>query len=102
MIGETLLIVVEEDNRNDPRAVAVVKSGVVVDHMPREAARTVYFFLRRGGTGTCDLTGRRRKGKGLEVPCMYTSPVSCACMKLLKSLLSDGRSPILHASSWPY
>ena len=72
-MGERLQVEVEEDNSNDARAVAVQKCGVVVGHLPRETARIVWYFLKRGGLGWCEITGRRKKGKGLEVPCVYTS-----------------------------
>ena len=45
VVGEKLQIDVEEDNDNDPRAVAVLRSGVVVGHLPRETARTVYYVV---------------------------------------------------------
>ena len=41
VVGEKLLIDVEEDNDNDPRAVAMLRSGVVVGHLPRKTARTI-------------------------------------------------------------
>ena len=72
MLGERLQIEVEEGNRNDARAVAVQKRGMVVGHLPRETAKVVWYFLKRGGSGWCEITGRKKKGIGLEVPCVYT------------------------------
>ncbi len=37
------------DNESDPRAVAVLKHGVIVGHLPRKTARTVWLFLKQGG-----------------------------------------------------
>ena len=37
-LGEQLRIQREENNENDPRAVAVMKDSVVVGHLPRESA----------------------------------------------------------------
>ena len=49
MLGERLQIEIEKDNRSDARAVAVQKGGMVVGHLPRETAKVVWYFLRRGG-----------------------------------------------------
>ena len=51
MLGERLLIELEETNSNDARAIAVQKDGVVVGHLPRETARIVWYFLKQGGSG---------------------------------------------------
>ena len=72
VMGEKLALKAEDDNSSDARAVAVCKNGDVVGHVPRESAKTVWFFLKRGGNGECAISGRRKKGKGLEVPCTYT------------------------------
>ena len=61
-VGEQLQLKHEEDNSNDVRAVAIAKDGIIVGHLPRELARTVCFF-KRGGTGRCEITGKRKKGK---------------------------------------
>ena len=50
MVGEKVDVDIEEDNAADPRAVAVRKCGVVVGPVPREAARTMWYFLKRGAT----------------------------------------------------
>ena len=55
MLGEKLQIAIEDDNSNDARAVAVQKHGMVVGHLPRETAKVVWYFLRRGGSGWCNL-----------------------------------------------
>ena len=46
---------IEEGNPNNPRAVTVRNCGIV-GHVPREAARTVWYFLKRGGSGWCEIT----------------------------------------------
>ena len=99
VVGEKLPISLEEDNENDPRAVAVLNCGVVVGHLPREKARTVWYFLKRGGSGTCEITGRRKKGKGLEVPCVYTFSGPSKLLKKLESILQTCHSS---AHSCPY
>ena len=62
----------------------------LVDHLPREPARIVWYFLKRGGNGCCEVTGRRKKDKGLEVPCVYTYSGPNKLVKKLKTLLATG------------
>ncbi len=42
-VGEQLQLRPEEDNESDPRAVAILKHGVIVGHLPRKTARTVWW-----------------------------------------------------------
>ena len=86
-VGEKLQIKREENNENDLRTVAVLKDSAIVGHLLREIARNV-FFLARGGTGECEITGRRKKGKGLGVLCVYTFRGPNKLIKRLESLLS--------------
>ncbi len=95
-IGEQLQLRPEENNENDPRA---VKHGVIVGHLPRKTARTVWFFLKRGGAGECEITGRRRRGKGLEVPCVYRFSGPYKLVKKLESLQKESINTVF---SCPY
>ncbi len=52
-------------------AAGVLKDGMTVGHVPREVSRIFTFFMRHGGTITCEITGHRKFGNGLEVPCCY-------------------------------
>ena len=72
MIGEILEVQREPENEHDRRAVCLLKSGTIVGHVPREIFRIFWFFLGHGGRISCEVTGRRKHGKGLEVPCVYT------------------------------
>ena len=63
----------------------------MVGHLPRETAKIVWFFLRRGGSGWCKITGRRKKGIGLEVPCVYTFSGPHKLVKKLEVLLMKCR-----------
>ena len=36
---------IEEDDANDPRAVEFRRCGVIASYVPREAARTVWYFF---------------------------------------------------------
>ena len=38
-------------------------------------------FIEKGGVVTCTVTGRHKKGKGLEVPCVY-------CLEAKKILMT--------------
>ena len=70
--GEILLIRKEAGNVHDRRTVALLKAdGTVVGHVPREVSRIFWHYLGHSGTITCEVTGRRKYGKGLEVPCVY-------------------------------
>ena len=55
--------------------VAVVKANITVGHVPRKISSVCSIFLRRGGSITCQVTGRRRFSEdlsqgGLEIPCV--------------------------------
>ena len=70
VIGETLTLQREDGNLEDEYAVAIMKTGTVVGHVPRELSR-IFFFLQHSGTIQCIITGHRKRGLGLEVPCSY-------------------------------
>ena len=61
----------EPGNLHDRRAVAVHLDGVVVGHVPCEISKILWFFLKHDGKIMCEITGRRKRGNGLEVPCVY-------------------------------
>ena len=71
--GEILEAARERGNRHDRHAVSLLKADVIVGHVPRQLSRVLFFFLSHGGKITCEVTGRRKFGNGLEVPCTYTS-----------------------------
>ena len=77
VVGEVLGCTGEPGNRKDSYAVAVCKDSATVGHLPRKYARCFSIFLRRGGTISCEITGRRKYSRdlpqgGLEVPCVLT------------------------------
>ena len=61
----------EDENSNDRHAVAVVIDSCVVGHLPREYSSIAWHFLQHGGKISCDITGKRRRGVGLVMPCVY-------------------------------
>ena len=83
----------EERNEEDRYAVAILKDGgVVVGHVPHSFSRTFYFFLGQGGSIECKITGHRKFGNGLEVPCMYTLSGKLKYIKRLVMLLTKADS----------
>ena len=75
--GETLNCVRETVNQHDPYAVAVVKDGATVGHVPRMISALCSLFIRRGGTISCTVDGTRRYSRdlpqgGMEIPCLLT------------------------------
>ena len=75
-IGEELPVQREVSNIHDDFAVAVLKNGNTVGHVPREISRVCWYFLHKSGSEmTCIVNGDRRRsevdGKGLVVLCVY-------------------------------
>ena len=74
-VGEVLLLQREPDNGEDKLAVAVLKSGRVVGHAPKNLAPVFSPFLRRScNKAVVQITGERVNrgaGYGLEAPCVY-------------------------------
>ena len=86
--GEMLLVRKEPANTHDRRAVVIVTSEqTVVGHVPREVANIFWCFLGRGGTITCEVTGHRTRGNGLEVLCQYRLQGKEKMVRKLKTLL---------------
>ena len=93
-VGEELSCVREVGNYRDPFAVAVVKSGVVVGHIPRKISSACSMFLRQGGTIDCRVTGGRRFSEdlpqgGLEIPCTITLRGTDSDIDKVKRLLNE-------------
>lgn len=99
VIGEELVVIAEDDNEHDDYAVAVIKDGCVVGHVPRSISKVSWFFLKRGSHTLCRVTGNRKRGVGLEVPCVYTYSGSTKNVEKLKRLLDD--SEITNTLSLP-
>ena len=67
-VGETLRVEQEAHNPEDRFA---VKAGAIVSHVPREISSIVWYFMEHDGIVSCEVTGHRKHGVGLEVPCYY-------------------------------
>ncbi len=85
-MGEELTVRIDDNNEHDQYAVDVVKDDVVVGHVPQEVTRVSYYFIRHGGQMKCQITGRRKLGKGLVVPCIYCYSGPSRILKKLKTL----------------
>ena len=69
-------------------AVAVLKSGIIIGHLPRKISTLCSIFLRRGGSIHC-VTGRRRYSSdlpqgGMEIPCSLHFKGAAKDMKKVK------------------
>ena len=73
--GEVLQCGRERSNLRDPFAVALVKNGTIVEHMPKKLSALSSVFLCSGSI-ECQLTGSKKFLRdlpqgGLEIPCKY-------------------------------
>ena len=65
-------------NAHDQYAITVLEDNTLctVGHLPMEMSRECYYFIRRGGKISVEVTGPRQKsvteGKGMEIPCILT------------------------------
>ena len=67
MKGDILEVQREPENEYYHRAVCLIKSGTIIDHVPRELSTLFWFFLGCcSGKISCEVTGRRKHDKGQE------------------------------------
>lgn len=79
----------EPVNIDDPFAVAVMKNGKIVGHVPRKIFSVCSLFLDRNGSITCRVTGHRRYSHylpqgGMENPCTLLLKKNLSMQKKLK------------------
>ena len=75
VLDEILVCDREIANRHDPFAIKVLKSGAIVGHLPKKISSICSLFIRRGGSISCRVTGKRRYScdliqGGMEIPCL--------------------------------
>jgi hypothetical protein len=87
-VEEELFVRTEDENKHDRHAVAIIKDNSAVGHMPRSLLPVSWFLIKRGGTVNCEVTGHRKFGVGLEVPCVYTYKGTKKTIKKLRKLIS--------------
>ena len=68
-------------------------------HVPREFSRVFWHFLNHGGKVSCEVTGKRKHGKGLEVPCVYKFLGSEKMIMNMKDVLYE-KSPRTTSNSF--
>ncbi len=56
-IGDHFDLEIEENNRHDRFAVAIIVDESIVGHVPKEFSKIVYYFLRNG----CHWNSRRKE-----------------------------------------
>jgi hypothetical protein len=64
----------DSSNLRDRYAVAVMKNGTIVDHLPMKVSCVCSLLLRSGWSITCTVVGTRRYSLdlpqgGMEIPC---------------------------------
>ena len=72
-IGEMLPAEIEEGNLYDRYAVSLIRDRKIVRHMLCSISKVSWHFLKHGGKIKCEVTSKRKKGNGLEVPCQRFS-----------------------------
>ena len=86
-----LLLKREPENTEDKFAVAVIKSGTVVGHVPKTLAPVISQFLKRDcNKGVVNITGTRINrggGFGLEAPCIFRLYGPEAYLRRLKEIV---------------
>ena len=92
-IGEVLLLQREPNNPEDKFAVAVIRRGNIIGHLPFSLAPVVSAFLRRDvNKGLVEVKGmkvNRGAGYGLEIPCTYHFYGSKSFIHKLNQLVAD-------------
>ena len=96
VVGETLQVCREPSNSYDVYAVSVEKEEHTVGHVPREVSRVFSIFLLQGGNISCEVTGHRKFGKGLEVPCCYKLTGGEKIIRKAKKTLTRKKSTAKH------
>ena len=59
----------------------------VIGHVPREVSRVFLHYLGHSGSISCEVTGRRKYGKILEVPCMFKFLGSEKMVQKMRSIM---------------
>lgn len=94
-IGEVLPLERDPTNPEDKCAVAIIRCGQTVGHIPFNLAPVVSAFLKRSmNKGLVEVTGNkvnRGAGYGLEIPCKYQFFGSNLYIERLKTTVEKQR-----------
>ena len=70
--GQHLNCLPDGDNQYDANAVALIRHGEIVGHVPAELCAMLFSYIVAGGRVKARVTGRPfNRGKGMEVPATY-------------------------------
>ena len=59
-IGDVFKLEIEEANRHNRYAVAVIVDEEIVSHVPREISKIIYYFIRNQGIATGEVQGNKK------------------------------------------
>ena len=94
-VGEVLLLQREPTNFKDSQAVAIMKSTLIVGHVPASLSALFSHFLSRTcNKATVEITGskvNRGAGYGLEIPCKYRLYGPKAYLERLEKIITNQR-----------
>ena len=92
-VGEVLLLQREPTNVKDSQAVCVMKSTLVVGHVPQNfSALFSHFLSRTCNKGVAEVVGNkvnRGAGYGLEIPCKYCLYGPAPYLDRLKQVIGE-------------
>ena len=71
LVGEMLTL--EREEGNNKFAVSLLKNATVVGHVPEEFSRVFWHFLSHKRIITCELTGQKKCGNGLDTHSLHSS-----------------------------
>ena len=90
-IGGSFGSKIDENNRYDRFAVAVIVNDNTVGHVPKEISKIVYYFIRNNGAVTGTVDGRTKRSsvqdKRLELSCTYHFSAGPRTIRKLRRLL---------------
>uniref|UniRef100_A0A1X7VJY3 HIRAN domain-containing protein n=1 Tax=Amphimedon queenslandica TaxID=400682 RepID=A0A1X7VJY3_AMPQE len=89
VFGEILSATRKEDNSFDKHAVAILKDGLIVGHLPKEFSRVSSYFLLQEGQMEAHVNGKKDNWKGLEVPFVYIFTAKKKRIDRIKQLLNS-------------
>jgi hypothetical protein len=95
--GDILPLAREPNNSTDKLAVAVIKNGDVVGHVPYNLVPTLSLFLKRDFNKAVVKGDRvnRGAGYGLKVPCIYRLNGPEAYLHKVREVLQDLHAVVL-------
>ena len=88
-LAQEFLVEPENNNEHDIYTVCMKKDDTIIGHMPLAFSSIAGFFLNHQGRIWCIITGRRKRGLGIEVHCTYTFIGNQRTIKKFKTKLNN-------------